>query len=504
MKAFACRTMGLLIAAAAVLPPEGAVFGRTPGEAGGAGTVTILHTNDMHAQYLPAGRAGDGGGLEALDATVRAQRNGHSLLLDAGDTQTGTLLSRLTVDGALGGGMIRLMNLIGYDACAPGNHDFDEGWQNLIRLSELARFDVLSANLKRDGAPLTGRPFRLFDVGGVRVGVIGLTTADLVGLVAPGRLDGIRVVNPADAAREVIRQIDPETDLIVLLTHEGFAEDSLLALAVPEADVIIGGHSHTPVEKPIRVNGVIICQAGCKTRFLGRLDLDVAGDRVVSFTGRLLPVRAGNGTADTAVTALVSEYRRILDAEYGGIIGRVRKAWTVSRNRECNAGDLFADAVRNRTGTDFAALNTGGIRRGQGKGPLRKMDLLEVYPFENRLVRFSCTGRELLSFIRKNADAAYRGEEICQISGLRYETEKGGDGKIRITGASIGGKAIEPDRTYSGTAPDYVVPGNARRFLGFEPKDDDMTGVLVTDAAIEWIRQHPSVDVRVDGRMKHR
>jgi 5'-nucleotidase / UDP-sugar diphosphatase len=466
--------------------------------------ITILHTNDMHGQYIPSESRGGGGGLEALDAAVRGQMDDRTLLLDAGDFQTGTLLSRLTVDGAAGGGMIRLMNRIGFRACSPGNHDFDEGWQNLIRLKELMGFDLLSANLTRDGALFTAKAYAVYDVGGVKAGVIGLTSKDLYGLVFPGRLGGITVESPAAAARKWIRKIDPETDLIILLTHQGFREDSLLAMAVPEADVIVGGHSHTPLSGPVRVNGVVICQAGSHTRFLGRLDLDVADDRVVSFSGRLIPVRAGVGQADSRVTELVREYRKTIEARFGGVIGRLNRAWTVSQNRECNTGNFFADVIRNRTGTDFAVLNSGGIRKGLGKGPVREMDVLEVYPFENRLVRFTCTGRDLLSLVRKNASSAYRKRQTLQVSGLTYETRKGSGNRVEITDCRIGGKPVEPGRTYTGASVDFIVPANAKEYMGFEPSGQDVIDVTVTGAAVDWIRAHPAVDVRVEGRMKHR
>lgn len=466
--------------------------------------VTILHTNDMHGQYIPSDRRGGGGGLEALDAVIRSQADGRTLLLDAGDNQTGTLLSRLTVDGAAGGGMVRLMNAIGYRAACPGNHDFDEGWQNLLRLKELAAFDLLSANLTRDGALFTGKAYAIVDVGGVKTGIIGLTSEDLYSLVFPGRLGGIKVKDPAASAREWIRKIDPETDLIVLLTHQGFREDSLLAMAVPEADVIVGGHSHTPLSAPVRVNGVVICQAGSHTRFLGRLDLDVAGDRVVSFSGRLIPVREKAGQAGPQVTALVREYRDTIEEKFGGIIGRLARAWTVSQDRECNTGDFFADVIRSRTGTDFAVLNSGGIRKGLGRGPVKEMDVLEVYPFENRLVRFTCTGRDLMTLVRKNAAASYRKSQILQVSGLTYETRKGSGNRIEITDCRIGGKPVEPGRSYSGTSIDFIVPGNAKEYMGFEPSRHDADDVTVTAAAVDWIRAHPAVDVRVEGRMKHR
>jgi 5'-nucleotidase / UDP-sugar diphosphatase len=469
-------------------------------------SLTILHVNDLHGQYLgrASGKSGRAGGMEALFETVRRERNDHSLLLDAGDFQTGTLISRLDDAGAAGGGMVKMMNLLGITASVPGNHEFDKGWENLLRMQTIAGFDLLAANLTKNGALFPGKSCITVKVNGLSVAVVGLVSGNLEKLVFEKYRDSIRIENPTLAARRLVRQLDPETDVIVLLTHQGFREDSLLAFSVPEADVIIGGHSHTALKRPMSVNGVLICQAGSGSEFLGRLDLEILNDRVASHSGRLVQVRSDLKPADPRMRDLAEGYRKRIEDAYGRVIGRLKVAWTPARDRESNVGNFFADVMRERAGTEIAAINSGGIRRGLDRGPVREMDVLEVFPFDNRLVRFLCTGKQLLLMVKTNSRVAFeRSGGILQVSGLRYRAKWEGRGEVRILEATVNGEPILPDRTYSIATLDYLVPSNAKGYFGFEPEPVENLGVLVADAAIECIRRHPEIKTKVEGRMRH-
>ena len=467
--------------------------------------LTLLHTNDLHAQYLPlkSGKSRTGG-MEALYETVLHECNASTILLDAGDFQTGTLVSSLDENGVTGGGMVAMMNLLGVRASVPGNHEFDKGWRNLKAMEAVAGFGLLAANLSKGGRPFLQKTHLAVTAGGVRVGIIGLVSGKMDRLVFAGKRNGIEIENPASAARRLVRALDPETDLIVLLTHQGFHEDSLLALAVPGADVIIGGHSHTELKRPVRVGGVIIAQAGSRTQFLGRLDLTVQNDRVASFSGRLVPVRSNERPKDRRMRDLVENYRKRIESRYGVVIGRLKTAWKPVRDRESNVGNFFADVMAAATGAEIAVVNSGAIRKGFSRGPLREMDLFEVCPFDNKLVRFSCSGRQVLQLICANVAAAFsRNRGILQVSGLRYKAKKDERGMIRILDTSVNGGPVQTNRTYTVAAVDYLVPHNAREYFGFEPESYEPLDLELTPAAVEYIRSHPVIRSRVEGRMRH-
>ena len=467
--------------------------------------LTILYTNDLHAQYLPR-KSGDGtiGGMEALYDLVQRERNGNTLLLDAGDHETGTLLSRLPVDGVLGGGMIEMMNLIGFDATAIGNHEFDNGWENLWRLEALAAFHMLSANLFQNDRLFLKEGSHIFTMNGLKIGVVGLSSADLYRLVFPPSLDDIRIKSVIRTARKTVHELDPLTDLIVLLAHQGFREDSLLAEKVSGVDVIIGGHSHTIIRHPILINGVLVVQAGSRSEYLGRLDLDVENDMIKSFSGQLIPVRNDTATRDSKMAGLVNTYRRRIDKQYGQIIGELKIPWKTSRERESNIGNYFADVMRLTAKADFAVINSGGLRKDLPAGPLRKMDILEVFPFSNRLVRFSCSGRQLLKLIKTNSRASVtKGREILQVSGLKYAARMTPKKAVTILNAEVDGKPIQKNRTYTGVTVDYVVPYNALMYFGFKPDEFKELDLQLSDVMIEFTGKNPNVSSRVEGRMRH-
>jgi len=469
-----------------------------------AQNLTIFYVNDLHAQYIPL-KSGNSqtGGMEALYELVRRERNDHTLMLDGGDYETGTLLSVLSVDGVRGGGVIRMMNLIGFRASVIGNHEFDNGWQNLKRMQKLANFDILSANLFQEGRLFADKAYAIYTVNGLKVGVIGLSMADLYSMTYPPNLDRIQTEKVIPAARKIVRMIDPKTDLIILLTHQGFKMDSLLAVAVPQADVIVGGHSHTELRRPVRVNGAIIAEAGSRSQNLGRLDLEVRNDRVESFTGRLIPVRDVRIPKNSPMKALVKRYRDQIERQYGKVIGDLEIPWNVSKDQESNVGNFFADVMRTSTGAEFALINSGGIRRGMQKGPIREMDIREIFPFENRLVRFSCTGRELRKLVETNARASFKKSQgILQVSGLRYTVRWDGKG-VEILEATVNGKPVRNDGVYTCVTVDYVAPYNAGQYLGFTPRDTETLDTFLTDAVLLHLRKHPKVRANVEGRMRH-
>lgn len=476
-------------------------------------SVTILHTNDMHSQYLPLKATWIReepkpliGGMVALKYFVDQERsqNKNLLVLDAGDIMTGTPLSNIEVDGAVCGGFVQMMNLIGYHATIIGNHEFDNGVQNLKRLIRLMNFEVLSANLFTVDTLFAPKAYEIYQVGNVKVGVIGLIMEDLFGVVSKKHTDGLKVGRISEAAQTYIDKIDPETDLIVLLTHQGFEEDSLLAESVNGADVIVGGHSHTRLTKPHKINDVLVVQAGAEARYLGRLDLEVEDDKVTQYEGKLIPLWVEEvKKPNPKMEQLVNKYQEQIHQEYGTVIGTLKVPWKTSRRWECNLGDWLADAMRDYAGTEFALINSGGIRKPMQPGPITKLDIVEILPFSNYLIKFTCTGEQLIKFILENAEASvHETHGILQVSGLSYAYRVEAGKKVTIISANINGSDIHPERTYTGVSLDYVLIGQEMQYLKFQPKSVENLGVLISDAVIEYLQDHPVVDLPVQGRIR--
>ena len=470
--------------------------------------LTILHTNDIHGKYrdTPATWK-DGnppiGGFANLSAYVERERakGGRTLLLDGGDLMTGNPICDIEYNGVQGGAMIEFMNRMRYDAMALGNHEFDSGLATLNGLLSLAKFPVLSANVDRpEGGLFTGKSHVVLDVDGLRVGVIGLTTEHLYSVASKSALAGTRVRPAAEAAGAIVAQIDAKTDLIVLVTHIGVDGDKALAREVPGIDVIVGGHSHTRLTEPVVENGVIIVQAGAHGRNLGQLQLTVENDAVTAHTGQLVELWPLEGGMPE-IQSLAADFTAQIDREYGQVIGRLATPWRREGAGESNVGNWICDRVREHTGADVAAYNSGGIRKDVKAGPVTRLDVVELLPFENFIATFECTGADLLRLAQKNAEAAV-GESsgILQLSGIRYAYAAGSNGAI-VSDVSVGGKPVDPAATYTVATVDFVI-GNGERYLGFVPQEPQVSSMLASALIMKAITESTTaIDARLDGRI---
>ncbi|NJB85312.1 5'-nucleotidase [Lewinella marina] len=251
--------------------------------------LTILHTNDWHSQIDPfpdnGGRNANQGGVlrraTLIERIRRAEPN--VLLLDSGDIFQGTPYFNFF----LGEPEMKLMSQMGYDAATIGNHDFDGGIENLATQLSHASFPMLSANYDVTGTPLAElvAPYRVFEKGGIRVGVFGLGI-ELDGLVPPDLYGKTTYQDPVERGNETARHLRSrlKCDLVVCLSHLGYryrdakVDDVKLAAASRDIDLILGGHTHTFLDQPTEVanvdgDPVIINQAGFAGLRLGRLDI---------------------------------------------------------------------------------------------------------------------------------------------------------------------------------------------------------------------------------------
>ena len=468
----------------------------------------ILHTNDMHGHFVPEPASwrddkAPVGGLEAIDYYVHQARSqgGNSLLLDAGDFMTGNLICDKEYKGAYGGALVEMMNMIGYDCAVFGNHEFDKPADNLRKLIELADYPVVCANFVDSlGQDFTENKFHIFNFGGLKVGVIGITYYPMAGMAKPSNLLGFDSTEPAKAVNDVVQVIDPETDLIIVLSHIGLENDREMAKHIKNVDLIIGGHSHTLMRKPEKVNGVLIVQAGSYTRDLGKLDLVVAGDTIQSYADTVIETLADGITAQPRLTALVDSFATLIDNEYNVVIGNLKTPWKSEHQGESNIGDWLTDIMREATGADVAFTNSGGIRKNMNAGPITLKDIAEMLPFQNYVETFECTGDQLMKIIQENANAeGLRTHGILQVSGLKYSWRKNGD-KVEVVKALVGGKKIDNNKIYKIASIDYVN-GNADQYYSITPGNLHNTGMLLADVATEAIKKAKTIDSRTEGRI---
>ena len=476
-------------------------------------SVTILHTNDIHSAFLPTtikakepqGQNRELGGILALNYHVKKihQEKENVLLLNAGDFMTGSPICDIEADGAMGGAMVKFFNYIGFEGLAPGNHEFDISVSNAQKLFELCEFPVFSANLfTADGKLFTREPYQIYRKGDLVVGVIGTIVDDLPDYLNKPQRDQVVAKPSAPIVDSLAKILDPLTDLIVVLSHNGLEADSLLAEKVSsQIDVIIGGHSHHRLENAIKVNRKLIIQAGSRLRDLGRLDLTVVADTVQSFTYQLIPLWTEGIEPDSVLNNEIKKYEQLIDQEFGRVIGELKTPWQRSGNSESNLGNFVADCMRQFSQADLAVINSGGIRQDLPAGPIKKLDIKNILPFNNSIIKFRATGKQVLDLIRVNAEAAATNSSgILQVSGLICEWKVENDGSISIIKATVGGEKIDPVRIYSGATVDFVL-SNAEKYLGFMPTEATNLMIPLTDVVMKIIEEQKVINSIVEGRM---
>ncbi|XP_061063309.1 5'-nucleotidase isoform X1 [Eubalaena glacialis] len=395
--------------------------------AAGGWELTILHTNDVHSRLEQtsedSGKCVNAsrcvGGVARLATKVRQIRRAepHVLLLDAGDQYQGTIWFTVYK----GVEVVHFMNALGYDAMAPGNHEFDNGVEGLIDpLLKEAKFPILSANIKAKG-PLASQisglysPYKILPVGDEVVGLVGYTSKETPFLSNPGTNlvfeDEIAALQP-----EVDKLKTLNVNKIIALGHSGFETDKLIAQKVKGVDVVVGGHSNTflytgtPPSKevpegqyPFIVTSddgrqVPVVQAYAFGKYLGylKVEFDEKGDVVTSHGNPIL--LNSSILEDPSIKADINKWRIKLDnysmQELGKTIVYLDGTTQSCRFRECNMGNLICDAVINNNlrhpdemswnHVSMCILNGGGIRSPideRNNGTITWETLAAVLPF---------------------------------------------------------------------------------------------------------------------------
>ncbi len=363
-----------------------------PDAAGRIGSVTILHTNDVHAHLLPNEKGR--GGWAAIAALIKARKASQPdvLVLDGGDMTQGTPVSTIFY----GTPIFHVMNASSYDFAVLGNHEFDNGTDYIREFREIAEFPLLSANALSNGALVADAPTALVDVDGVRVGIIGITTSDAV------HQEDVTFLSPEDVVAKYVPALDEEADLIVALTHLGYERDRALAAASEGIDVIVGGHSNTELEEPVKVGSTWITQAGNWGLFLGQLDLtiDMESEELLSVNGKLISVPAAGTSPDPETLAVIEEWEGQVAAQMDVKIGYNPAEQDVPTLRR-NIERIWLAAYQ----TDFAYQNPGGTRAYLPAGDILVRHIWSAMPFDNTLVTVHLSAEEIRAIL---PDAEFR------------------------------------------------------------------------------------------------
>ena len=476
-------------------------------------TLTILHTNDLHASFLPhdafwiqSNPKPLVGGFKELwwtvDSIRKAKGDAPVLLLDGGDVMTGTPISEMEYKGSYGGALFEMLNGLGYDAWTIGNHDLDISQENLRQHAKIAKFPTLSANLRdsADNLAFNNLEYAVIAKGGLKVGVIGFITKELFSVTNTANLHGVKVLPPVAIAQGLIDKLSDQTDLVIALTHEGVEDDSLLASSTHGLQVIIGGHSHTRLKSPKCVNGVIICQAGSNAENLGELELTIEQKKVTKYEGKLISLWTRSSYPENDFTKMVDEYKAMVDREYGEVLGQLVGDWKRDGRGESGIGNFVADATREAAGAEIGVANSSGIRKDLSAGPIRKQDLFEISPFRNVLCTFTLTGLEVRGIVQRHVNALADGKGSLQISGLTCTWKKENSAAV-LTSLNVGGKPLKDDASYTCATNDFVV-NQADKYLGITPANVTYTATTMLQTLVDKVKKDKTLHSQVENRMQ--
>lgn len=435
-------------------------------------SIRILHINDFHGFVRPIGTTGMSfplGGAARLAERINLVRTEKpSLLLSAGDMIQGDSWANLS-DGE---SVIEMMNIMKFDAMTTGNHEFDFGQDVLKQRIRQASFPVLAANLKGFEAL---QPYTIIRRGGLRIGIIGLVTDDTPETSHPRNTTGLTFTKPLVRAAELVRELRGKTDLIVLLTHIGHSEDRSLAeslagalSAAPHNSMlmgnllILGGHSHTRVEHPVKIGSNYVAQAWEHGKTVGVIDVTVDAGRILSCTGRLDEITPDLGDGDSKVAELVRRYTEKSASTLNRIVGStaVELQQTGIRQRETNLGNLIADIIRETSGAQAAIINGGSIRTGIRRGPVTMRDIYAVLPFNNYIVAVRMNGRQLRETLEHGVSGVEKSEgRFPQVSGIKFVFDPSRPVGKRIGSIMVSGTELDETRDYVIATLDFMAAG---------------------------------------------
>lgn len=499
---------------------------------------TVLHTNDNHGRFWhnsdgEYGMAARKTLIESIRAEVAAN-GGESILLSGGDINTGVPESDMqdAVPDFVG------MNLIGYDAMAVGNHEFDNSLDVLDMQAELADFPMLAANIYKkdaDGKVTDERyfaPYKVFTINGLKVAVIGLTTKDTAKLVNPDNVADIYFEDPQVEIQKVLAEIEAneKVDLVFATTHMGHYQDGqhgseapgdvLLARSLEEGelDAIIGGHSQNPVCMepgtnnyadfkpgddctPDQQNGTYIMQAHEWGKYVGRADFEYYDGKLHLANYALIPVNLLDDNDevigeyikhDATVKSILLPYQQqgqdLLDVKVSETDGKLEGDRGVVRSQQTNLGHLLGEAYRtyNLVNADFGVMNSGGVRDSIQTGDITYRDVLTVQPFGNFVTKATMTGAEVKEYLDVVATKSAGSGAYAQLDNIKL-TVNCDESDVTIT--DINNKGFDPAATYTFSVISFSAAG------GDDYPVIDVESTQMTDASVlrEFFVNNPQI-----------
>ena len=391
--------------------------------------LTLLHSNDMHGDFMADDERGKlVGGVSLLSGYVQKVRNEEENVLYA---ISGDMFRGSVIDSEYKGlSTIEIMNMLAPDVVTIGNHEVDYGIAHLLFLEKCAKFPIVNANMY-----LTCNHSRLFqshvivEIDGMKIMFIGVLTKSVLAQTKQEHLIG-SFVDVYDACEEIGKICNAyqkeDIDLTILLTHIGFEDDKKLAQQLDPnwgIDLIIGGHSHTYLEKPCIVNQIPIVQAACGSDQIGRFDLeiDIKTNKLKKYDWQLIEINDEHCYKDEEMEAIINKYHQETDEKYSRYITRFKHIYThPSRNYESELGKIFADVFQSNLSLDIMLLASGSLRLKEIGPIITLRNLTQMFPFHDEIYQIRVSGKQF----KKMMDYLFRMEALNHDHSEFYQFSK--------------------------------------------------------------------------------
>ena len=479
--------------------------------------LTILHSNDLHGDFLSE-KVDEKliGGVSMLSGYVSKVRSEeqNTIYCIAGDMFRGSI-----IDSEFRGvSTIEIMNMLSPDVVTIGNHEIDYGIAHLLFLEKCAKFPIINANLhiSTNNARLF-KSHQIIEIDGMKILFIGILTDTVLSMAKKEGLIG-SLVDIHDAVTEVERICNAynslDIDCTVLLTHIGFEKDKLLAAELDTSlgiDIIIGGHSHTYLEKPEEVNGILIAQAGTGTDQIGRFDLeiDTESNSVLRFSWKSIPITDEHCPRDIVLEDILNPYKLEAEKKYSRVVTRLKRALThPSWYQETELGGFLADILQESLRLDMMLVGSGSIRVSEMGPIILFSNLTECLPYDDSAIALWVTGAQLKKMILYMLrDEVWDGShcEFFQFSeGVRVIYNKQNHSFKEI---SLYGEPIEDKKIYK-IGLQYYFYLNMKDFFSVSHEEVEANGkprrvaTSCREVLDEYLSCHQNLDHEISGRLK--
>jgi 5'-nucleotidase / UDP-sugar diphosphatase len=462
--------------------------------------ITIFYTNDIHGHLMmdPPNRImGMALVKHLIDENV--DPGSRKILLDAGDTFYGS--NETDING--GFPMINIMNKMNYAAMTVGNHEFDFGFEQTLKIMGKAKFPVLSANLYKNNGKVF-KPYTVLRVNGIKIGIIGISCEDTINRTKPEYVKGVTIRNDIDTLNEALPEVKAKSDFIILLAHEHNEILRDIAKQFKDINLIIAGHDHVEI-KGEECGNTYLVSSGLILRKLGKVDIVFKQKKAVYINGQLLSSDSKRGQ-DPEILAMINSYHDKIFKELNIKIGITETDLTDSsraRFEEVNFGNAIADAMRDAVNADIALQNGGGIRTNIPKGDLTLYKINEAFPFINYVIKVEMTGKDIKQALEHGVEkypTEWNGG-FLQVSGLKYIFNAAKPSGQRLVSALIANQEINDQKTYTVATNDFLYQGGDGYEIIKNSKLIWNTGLLIKDVFAEYVKQKKILNAGIEGRI---